>query len=275
LGAKVVLADVRPDLPILDVSRVRDKITPRTKAILPVHLNGRAADMEALTCLAEKHGLCVVEDACQAIFSRSGRGYLGTQAHAGCYSLGVTKLISTGQGGCVATRDKATYERLRLIRNHGVSDTFSADYRYLGFNFKFTDILASMGLAQLAQVESHIRHVTAVYERYTDAIARLPFMKVVPVDVRAGEVPLYVEVLCERRDSLLAFLQAHGIQARPFHPSLSRSPHLREGSELSNSRKFDEQGLTLPCGPHQPLANVDPCDRGPAPFRQGEGIVCL
>ena len=151
LGAKVVLVDVRQDIPVLDVTQLRAKITPRTKAIMPVHLCGRGGDLEELLRIAKEHGLLVVEDACQAIFSRGEQGYLGTRSDAGCYSLGITKLIGTGQGGLVVTRDVETYQKLRLVRNHGVADVFKADFNLLGFNFKFTDMMAALGLVQLGR----------------------------------------------------------------------------------------------------------------------------
>ena len=113
LGAKPVLVDVRPDVPTIDVAQIKSKITDRTKAIIPVHINGRGGDMEEIQTLAIEYGLLVVEDACQALFSKNSAGFLGTQSDAGCFSLGVGKLISTGQGGVVVTRSRDTYEKLK------------------------------------------------------------------------------------------------------------------------------------------------------------------
>ena len=258
LGAEVVLVDVLAELPVMDMSRVREKITSRTKAIMPVHLDGRAVDMDAIHEVSEEHGLKVVEDACQAFFSRNGAGFLGTRSDAGCFSLGVTKLISTGQGGVVVTRDEETYEKLKMVRNNGVVDHFDPTYAVLGLNFKFTDLLASIGMVQLSQVPRRIAHVGAVYDRYASAIANmeLPHLALVPVNVGAGEVPLYVEVLCDQRDVLRAYLNSQGIESRPFLPNLSSAPYMPDGSFL-HSDVFDSQGLFLPAGPDQPLENVD------------------
>ena len=259
VGAKVVLADVEYDYPNIEVDQVKNKITSRTKAIMPVHLNGRASDMDGLNQLATEHGLYVVEDACQAMFSKDSVGFLGTRSHAGCFSLGVTKLISTGQGGMVVTKDEETYERLKLVRNHGVPDTFAGTYQQAGFNFKFTDLLASIGLVQLDRVAARVAHVNKVYQRYAVGLAQFetPFLQLIPVDLAGGEVSLYIEILCPERDELMAYLEAQGIQTRPFHPDLHLSPHLGNSGEFPNSKRFGEQGVFLPCGPDQSLANVD------------------
>lgn len=259
LGAKVALVDVLPHIPTMDVSNIEQMVTPRTKAVLPVHLNGRAVEMEELHAVCEKHGLWVIEDACQALFSKNSCGYLGTQSDAGCFSLGVTKLISTGQGGMVVTRSRETYDRLKLVRNHGVLDTYQATYSQIGLNFKFTDLLASIGLAQLSRVPKRLDHVNVVYEKYVSAIANFefPWVKNIPVKVSDGEVPLWTEVLCNDRGKLVEFLASKGIQTRHFLPDLDVSPHLGNIGDFPNSRPFSARGLVLPCGPEQPLQNID------------------
>lgn len=257
LGAKVVLVDALPDIPAMDVAQARNKITPRTRAIIPVHLNGRAVNMESVNNLAEEFGLKVVEDACQALFSRNRSGLLGTQSDAGCFSLGVSKLISTGQGGVVVTRDSGLYEKLKLVRNHGVVDNFTDCWQQPGCNFKFTDILASIGLVQLSLARERIERVREVYSRYRAGLEGVDSLLLLPVKDDQGELPLYVEVLCEKRQALIDFLSARGIQARPSLPSLHTSPYLENSGEFPNSLKFAQQCMYLPCGPAQPLENVD------------------
>lgn len=259
LGAEIVLVDVTPDLPIMDMDQLRKKITPRTKAIIPVHLNGRSNDMDQINQIADEYGLAVVEDACQALFSRNASGYLGTQSNAGCFSLGVTKLISTGQGGVVVTDNEETYEKLKLIRNHGVYDTFEATYKHVGLNFKFTDLLSSIGLVQLSKIPERLAHMNAIHDRYDSAFDefQFPFIKIIPVNVEAGEVPLWVEVLCEDRPKMMSYLRSKGIQTRRFLPDLDDSPHLKNYSEFPNSRMFGNHGVFMPCGPSQSLENID------------------
>ncbi len=257
LGAKVVLVDVLPDLPIMDVSQVKSKITPRTKVIMPVHLGGRAVDMGEVRKIAKDYGLFIVEDAAQAMFSKDSSGFLGTKSDAGCFSLSVPKLISTGQGGFVVTSDRKIYDDLKLIRTHGVRDVINVEYNRMGFNFRFTDLQASIGLEQLARVPQRIAHVKEVYSKYVPALQEFPFLKLIPVAVTRGEIPLYVEVLYSPRERLIRFLESQGIQTRPFYPDLDKAAYLNNGERFTNSRIFGEQGIVLPSGPAQPLENVD------------------
>ncbi len=257
LGAKVVIVDVNPDTPTMDISQIRRKITSRTKAIMPVHLNGRAVDIEDIHRISEEHGLYVVEDACQAFFSQNSKGFLGTQSDAGCFSLGVAKLISTGQGGVVVTRSRKMYEMLKLIRNHGVLDNFTDTWGQMGFNFKFTDLQASFGIAQLSRVPARIAHVKAVYAKYSGAVSDFPSLRLLPVNVSKGEVPLYTEMLCDNRDELVEFLRVREIQARPFPPSLHMSAYMKSNDDFPNSEIFAKQGMYLPCGPDQPIGNIE------------------
>ncbi len=253
-GAKVKLVDCKRNSTIIDETQIENAITPRTKAIAPVHLNGNAADIDFIRSLAKKHGLLVVEDAAQAFASRSNGSFLGTQSDAGCWSLGVTKLITTGQGGFVCTRDPAVYEKLVLFRSHGVFSTFAASYKTFGFNFKFNDVAAAIGLVQLRKVPQKIERHAAVYRWYKEALADLPFMRLLPVEMDAGRLPLWVEALCSEREAVIAELDAQNIQVRPFLPDLSESPHLEnDDAAFVNSKRFARHGVFLPVGPDLPL----------------------
>jgi perosamine synthetase len=256
LGAKVVLVDVKSDLPIIDVSQIRQKITSRTRAIIPVCLNGRAVDMEEVWKISDEYGLKVIEDAAQGLFSKNSGKYMGTQSDAGCFSLSMAKLIPTGQGGFVVTRNKETYEKLILIRTHGVVDTINCRFDRMGFNFRYTDLQASIGIAQLAKAEKRIADIKGIYEKYKEGLAEFPFLQLIPVNVLGGEIPLYVEALCSDRERLISFLSSKGIQTRPFYPDLDTADHLGCFGEFPNSKIFGRQGLVLPCGPDQSIDNI-------------------
>lgn len=259
LGATVRLVDVVPEIPALDVAQVEAAITPRTRAIMPVHLNGRAVDMAALNEIAIRHGIAVVEDTAQAMLSKGSGGWLGTQSDLGCFSLGMTKLLSTGQGGFVVTRDEKLYRHMRRVQNHGVVDTLKDSYEFMGSNFKFNDVLASIGLAQLARGPAKVAHVTEVYETYAAAIEDLDFLEIVPVNIGEGEAPLWTEVVVPSRNArahLMEFLSARGIESRQFLPDLDLSPYLNNTGRFPNSRKFGNGGMFLPGGPTQPIENV-------------------
>ena len=256
LGATVKLVDVESDRPIIDSDVIEAAITPRTKAIMPVHLCGRSANMRAINQIARQHGLIVVEDAAQALGSRNKDGLLGTQSDMGCFSLSVAKIISTGQGGFIATKNEAHYKRLVAMRTHGVGDVVNADWDRPGFNFRFTDILAAVGIEQLKLLPRRIEKVKAIYQLYKEGLSDIPSLKLIPVDVHAGEIPVYVEVLCESRSQLIDFLDARGIQCRPYYPNLSSAGYFKNSGNFPNSEPFDKFGVYLPAGPEQSIENI-------------------
>jgi perosamine synthetase len=257
LGAKVKLVDVEADRPIIDVTQIEKAISPRTKVIIPVHLNGRAAAMDEIGDIAHKYNLFVIEDACQALGSRNANGLLGTQSDMGCFSLSVAKIIATGQGGYVVTRNESTYRKLIAIRTHGVSDVINANWTQLGFNFRFTDILASIGLVQLTKLPERMEKVKSIYRRYETTIRELPFLKLIPVRLESGEIPIYIEVLCRERDRLMKFLGDNNVQTRPFYPDLNFASYFGSKEKFPNSEIFGRDGLFLPCGPDQTIENID------------------
>lgn len=256
LGAKVVLADCLPELPNIDPDQIERKITSRTKAIIAVHLNGRGCDMDRINKIAKKYGIIVIEDAAQAIFSRHSNGsYMGTNSSVGTFSFGMVKLISTGQGGAIVTHDKRVSDRLRLLRNHGSNRTH--EYSESGCNFKFNDILSSIGMHQVKRTPAKTDHCNKIYKMYEKALKDLPFLDIVPVKVDAGEVALWSEVVSDERQALIDYLDQNGIQTRKFLQCLNTAPHFNTGESLPNSEKFGATGFNLPCGPAQPLENVE------------------
>ena len=258
LGARVALVDVESDSTRINPETIEKKITPRTKVILPVHLNGRSAGMDAINGLGRKYDLTVIEDAAQAFYSRNSTGYLGTQSFAGCFSMALGKLISTGQGGFVVTNDESTYKTLKAMRSHGLTDVIDVTYNTRpGFNFKFTDIHASIGLAQLDKLPASIARVNKIHEKYLNATQDLSFLTLLPVDVEAGGIPIYNEVLCPQREKLIQYLERKNIQARPFAPDLNTAEYFGNTKRFPNSEIFGNQGICLPCGPGQPLENID------------------
>lgn len=256
LGASVKLVDVEPGRPIINAGLVERAITKRTKAIIPVHMCGRSADMRAINAIAHRHGLIVIEDAAQALGSRNLDGFLGTQSDMGCFSFSVAKIISTGQGGFIATRSGEAYKRLVAMRTHGVGDVVNAKWDRPGFNFRLTDILAAVGIEQLKLLPQRIETVRKIYQAYAAGLSGISFVKLVPVNLDAGEVPIYIEALCESRERLIDFLVAKGIQCRPFYPDLNHARYLNDSEAYPNSEPFGRAGLYLPSGPEQPISSV-------------------
>lgn len=256
-GAKVVLADVKPHMPIIEEEVIESLITPRTKAIMPVHLNGRASNMDRILEIAGRHKLWVVEDTCQALFSGDSAGkFLGTRSGAGCFSLGTTKLISSGQGGVVVTDDPEYHKCLKLVKNHGVVDQFTDRWNQFGFNFKFTDFQAAMVHQQLKTIESRLLHLREVYAAYRDSVEKLSWINLIPFG-SSNELPLYVDAVTPHRERLISYLREKSIQVRPHPPSLHTTSYLNSGGAFANSLRFNREGLYLPAGPTQPIQNIE------------------
>lgn len=256
LGATVKLVDVEAGRPILDVELIEKAITERTRAIIPVHLCGRSADMRAINEIAKRYKLTVIEDAAQALGSRNADGLLGTQSDMGCFSFSVAKIIATGQGGFIATKSEETYRKLVAMRTHGVGDIVNAEWDQPGFNFRFTDILAAVGIVQLKLLPERIEKVKAIYKLYQEGLAGLPFIKLIPVNLDGGEIPVYVEALCASRERLIYFLADRGIQCRPFYPDLNQARYFNNSDHYPNSIPFGRDGVFLPAGPEQSAENI-------------------
>ena len=143
------------------------------------------------------------------------------------------------------------------MRNHGVQDPVHVIYSRMGFNFRFNDILASIGLAQLDSLETRIRRVRDIYSAYQNGLAGLSGIHFVPVNLEAGEIPIYAEILADDRQALESYLADNNVQIRPYYPSLNLAPHMRDTSLFPQSMKYGTHGAFLPCGPSQPLENVE------------------
>lgn len=187
LGGTVVFCDIDLNTFNLDVAQIESKITARTKAILPVHLFGLSADMEAINAIAAKHKLWVVEDAACGFGSRYQGRHVGTFGDTGCFSFHPRKAITTGEGGMITTQDGALAEKLRRLRDHGaaMSDLqrhlgprpyLLADHPDAGYNQRMTDIQGALGSAQMDRANDIVAERRRLAERYDAAFAALPWL---------------------------------------------------------------------------------------------------
>src|SRR4051812_28294149 len=167
-GATPVFVDIEPDTYLIDTDRIGAAITPRTRAICPVHLFGLPADMAKIIAIADRHGLAVVEDACQAHGAQFGGRRVGSFGH-GAFSLYGTKNMTTGEGGLITTDDDRLADWLRLYRNQGMRERYR--HEMLGFNFRLTDLAAAIGLCQLDKLERNTARRQAIAARYDAALA--------------------------------------------------------------------------------------------------------
>jgi perosamine synthetase len=244
-GATPVFADVSPSSFTLDLVDAARRVTPRTKAVVPVHLNGRAADMAELARFGRRRGLAIVEDAAQALGSRQRGRCLGTFGEAGVFSLGTTKIITTGQGGIIATRRKDLYEACIRLKDHGRATRASETHETFGFNSKFTDLQAALGLAQLGKLPERMEKKRELFRGYRDELAGLAGIAFPPTDL-AETVPWFVDILCADRERLASHLHAAGIETRRFYRPLHSQPCFQAAGSYPATEAIASRGLWLP-----------------------------
>ncbi|MHB8154894.1 MAG: DegT/DnrJ/EryC1/StrS family aminotransferase [Candidatus Omnitrophota bacterium] len=253
LGARIKLVDVSSSRPLIDVEQIKNSITRKTKAIIPVHFNGMAANIGDIYALGRKYNIVVIEDAAQALCSRNLLGALGTQSDIGVYSLGITKLITTVQGGLVVTRNKRIFEKLKTIRNYGLTKQQGrqSTQEIVGFNFKFNDILASIGLSQINRVKEKIKTLKDIYNLYKDGLKGLDYLSMIDARIEEGELPLWTIVLCAKRQKLITLLKGRGILAKPFDRAICDLLPSGKSKSYRQSEVYADSGLILPSGPDQ------------------------
>lgn len=249
-GAKPVLVDVNPDTLNLDPRAAERAVTPRTKAIVPVHVSGRAADMDGLAAVSNRHGLPIIEDAAEAFLSQYRGKCLGTLGIAGCFSLSPNKTITTGQGGLIATNDDRVHVRLRELKDQGrpVRGTGGDDaHNSVGYNFKFTDLQAAVGLAQLRDVPRRVERMKSIHRGYRDGLRGVEGVRVIPFRIEEGELPQWTDIMADRRDELFKHLAARGMHGRRFwHPIHTQPPYRAPAERFPNSSRQIPRAMWLP-----------------------------
>ena len=215
-GARPVFVDCNETF-CMDVTQVEAAITPRTKAIMPVHFTGQAVDMAPLMQIARKHGLKVVEDSCQGILAEIDGRRTGTWGDAGGFSLHPLKNLNVwGDGGIVVTNDDAVAERLRLLRNHGLKNR--DEIEILGYNSRLDSLQAIVGNWLIGQTHDITNGRIANAAYYDRHFARMPELRLPPRLPNMKQVYHLYIVFAEQRDALLQYCVARGIEAKVHYP---------------------------------------------------------
>lgn len=269
-GATPVLADIDPVTLNLDPDQVRNRITPNTKAIVPVHFAGRPCDMDALEGLAREHGLKMIEDCAHAVETEYRGRAAGTFGDFGCFSFYVTKNLTTGEGGMVLARREEDAARIKTFALHGLSrdawKRFSDEgYKHYyvvecGFKYNMMDLQAAIGLHQLKRVEENWRKRKAVWKKYNEAFADLPLSLPAPSEpnTRHG-LHLYTVLIDEARtgidrDAFLEAMTFHGIGVGVHYLSIPEHPYYQDRfgwrpEDFPQALRIGRQTMSLPLSP--------------------------
>ena len=281
VGATPVFADIEEITYGLDPTGVERKITPRTKAILPIHYGGSPCFINELGELAQRHNLLLIEDAAESLGASIEGKKVGSFGDCAILSFCANKVITTGEGGAVVTDSQDLYEKLKLLRSHGRAETanyFSSteymDYVSLGYNFRMSDITAAVGIAQIKKIDRIIGMRRKNAERMSDRLTRI-------VDININIVPdgffhvyqlfgIRVKDGKEKRDALLSYLRDRGIMTKvyfhPVHLTYFYRCSLGYDCNLPVTEKVADEVLTLPVHPLLKDNEIDTIVDGVASF---------
>jgi perosamine synthetase len=252
LGAKSVFVDVLPDTWCIDPAKIEAAITPRTKAIIAVHLYGNLCDMEALLAIGNKHGIPVIEDAAEAIGSMWHGKRAGSMGTFGTFSFHGTKTITTGEGGMFVTQDEALYEKVLTLSNHGRARVQTKQFwpDVVGFKYKMSNMQAAIGCAQMERIDDLIAGKRRIFSYYADHFRELPLkMNPEPAGTKNGFwMPTIVvnEGVAFDREALLSTFKADNIDGRVFFWPLSMLPMFKIKEENVVSYSLYKRAINLP-----------------------------
>lgn len=222
-GAKPVFCDVSNSTWCLNLEDLARRITPKTRAVVPVHINGYPAPFPGLKWFAQGHGLKIVEDACQALGSEWSGLKLGTWGDIGCFSFFANKVLTTGEGGMCTTDDKQLADRMQVLRDHGRNNSYAYVHDVIGFNYRMTNLQAAVGLAQLEHLEREVARRKALHEKWRQALGNTQ-------PKNEGQCPwlYHYRVKCELdSEKAIAALAKVGIESKPFYrPVHMQLPYL-------------------------------------------------
>ena len=243
LKLKPVMVDVDKNTFTVNLSTIKDNVSPRTKAILHVSLNNRYEDMDQLKDYCSGNGLFLIEDAAQSLGCRINGKSLGTFGNIGCFSLSTPKIISTGQGGFCVTNDGLLAKKMRMIKNFGRRESGKDNFEAFGINLKFTDLQAVIGIEQMKKLDYRVRRMREIFDLYYSELKDVIEMRPALSD---EWIPWFVDVFTERREELVCFLKKHKISTRPVYGEMNKTKMYYNEDVFEHSNYVSKNGLFLP-----------------------------
>jgi len=272
-GATPVFAEVEPHTGNLDIGAVEAAITPRTKAVLPVHLYGLMCDMRSLRALADKHGLFIIEDAAHCVEGVRDGVRPGQLSDAACFSFYATKNMTCGEGGAMVVNDTALYEKLRLLRLHGMTktafDRSKEGYSHwdmvtMGWKYNLSNVDAALLIPQMDRLSANLtkRHVLA--DRYAARLAKIPGIELprTPNDAIHARHVYPIWISAKPRDGVMQNLMANGIEVVVNYRAVHLLSYFTERygckpRTFPTAERLGDTTLSLPFYPNMPLEYVD------------------
>lgn len=255
LGAKPVFVDILADTWCIDPSKIEAAITPKTKAIIAVHLYGNLCDMDAIMAIGKKHGLYVIEDAAEAIGSVYKGKKAGSIGDFGVFSFHGTKTITTGEGGIFVTNNPDLHEKVSILNSHGRNPKNPKQFwaETIGFKYKISNIQAAIGCAQMERINELINKKREIFFEYYKLLSPVDGLSMNPIPTEDNTqygywMPTIVfdKKIALDRDKLLTLFKEHNIDGRVFFYPLSSLPMFQEKRDNNVSYDIFERAINLP-----------------------------
>jgi len=245
--ANPVLVDVNKETWNIDLDKIEEKISDKTKAIIPVHLYSNPCEMDKVMDIAKKHNLFVIEDCAEAHGAEYNGKKVGSFGDVSCFSFYGNKILTTGEGGMCITNNKELAEKMRLLKDHGTDPKKRYWYPVVGFNYRMTNVQAAIGLAQLERVEEFIKIKRKNAELYELLLKDIQGVVLPPIE-KEGVRNVYwmYSILLDDRDKIMKKLEENGVETRPFFYPIGDMPPYETSESFPVSKKLSEKGINLP-----------------------------
>ena len=255
-GAKPVFVDVEPRTWNIDINKIEENITEKTKAIMTVHIFGHPCDMDPILAIAKKHDLFTIEDAAEAIGAEYKKKKVGCLGDVGAFSFYGNKIITTGEGGMTVTNNDELAERIRLFKNHWFDKERTYIHKNVGFNYRMTNIQAAIGLAQLENVEKHIKIKRKIAQNYNRLLKEVDGIRT-PIEEKWAKNVFWMYAILiqnsfgKQRDFLRKELEKLGIDTRLLFAPMNSQPcfkFLNDNNHYPVTEDLYKGGFYLPSG---------------------------
>lgn len=254
-GATPVFIDSEIDTWNIDPDLIADAITPKTKAIIPVHLYGQPADMDKINNIAKKHDLLVIEDAAEAQGAKYKGKMVGSLADVAVFSYFGNKIITTGEGGMIVTNDADIAEKCRILRDHGMSKNRRYWHEVIGYNYRMTNMQAALGVAQMGKIDKIILRKKEIAQEYEKHLENIPGVTL-PVNMPWADNVFWLytilideSVMGHGIEKIMAKLKEFEIDSRPIFPPIHTQPVYKNNQSLPVAEKISSIGVSLPSAP--------------------------
>ena len=248
LGAKPIFIDVEKETLCIDLDQLKSKVTEKTKAIMLVSANGRYPnyDFSELKQFCDQKEIFIIEDAAQSLGSTyPDKTHIGLKGHIGSFSFSMPKIITTGQGGALVTNDDDLAQKIRRLKDFGRSSGGNDIHDSIGFNFKFTEMQAVIGISQMKKLDYRVKRKKEIYKKFQENLIDLNSICFFDHDFD-NTAPWFIDCLADNRDELQEFLKDNNIGTRIMYPPLNRQKAYNLDGNYPVSFEIGEKGLWLP-----------------------------